>query len=655
MSDFLPFIVVGLVTGGVYCLASLGLVLTYRTSGMFNFAHGGIGMISAYIFYSLRFHMPTVPAVLITVLVIAPLMGVVIDRLLFRRLEGAGTAAYIVASLGLLVALQSAAVLIYGGETRVVDAIFPRDTFQVLSGSSAVQVGYDQLFVVLIGVASGLGLMGFFRFTQLGLRTRAVVSDRTLTGMTGINASAVTTFSWMLGASFAALAGVLFVPFLGLDALRLTLLVVASFGAAALGRLVSFPVAAAGAFGLAVVQQVIIKQVSEIDSSSMRAYLSGLPSAVPFAGLLVPLLFARKGSLTELTATRPMKVRRTGAGSTAQRFPRVTLAVFVAVAVVIPHFVEGFRIALLTGVLAMILLFISLSLLVGTSRQVSLAHSVFVVFGATTLGKLLDAGVPYLLALPLAALIFVPVGALIAIPAIRLSGLYLALATFAFALLAQDLLYTTPVAFGQDQIVPIPRPGFLTGDMAFYYFSFAIVLVGVVAVELLRISRLGRILTALADSPNAVQSLGISPLVARVITFCLSAFLAALAGGLLGTLALSMSQDTYNGYTGLVWLTVLVAVGSRTLGGSIWAGVLFVGFPGFVESEYTSPEYLALYLGIGAVFLAQAPNGMVGLFRPDALRGLVERIRPRTPAPTTEAPPVPAATFDPVSSREAVR
>jgi branched-subunit amino acid ABC-type transport system permease component len=626
MSRFLPFVVVGLVTGGVYCLASLGLVLTYRTSGVFNFAHGGIGMISAYIFYSLRFHMPTALAVVLTVAVIAPLMGAVIDRVLFRRLEGRGTAAYIVASLGLLVGLQSVAILIYGGNTRVVDAIFPRTTYRVFDTA----VGLDQTFVVLIAIASGLFLMGFFRFTRIGLQTRAVVSDRTLTSMTGVNASFVTTFSWMLGASFAALAGVLFVPFLGLDALRLTLLVVASFGAAALGKLVSFPVAAAGAFGLAVVQQIIIKQVGQISSSELRAALSGLPSAVPFAGLLVPFLFAKKGSLKELTTTRPTKVHKLRQG-TNTRFPLLPLGLFIAAGLVVPHLVAGYRIALLSGVAGMVLLFISLSLLVGMSRQVSLAHSIFVVFGATTLAHLLNAGVPYFLALPLAGLLFVPVGALIAIPAIRLSGLYLALATFAFALLSQDLLYTTGFAFGQRQLVKIPRPELLQGDLAFYHFALAIAVVGVVAVELLRVSRLGRILTATADSPHAVQSLGISPLVANVITFCLSGFLAAIAGGLLGTLVQVVSQDTYNAYTGLVWVTVLVAIGSRTLGGTLWAAILFVAVPGFVESTYTSPEYLALYLGIGAIFMAQVPNGIVGLLRPDVVKGALGRLQPSRP------------------------
>jgi len=100
------------------------------------------------------------------------MMGAIIDRVLFRRLEGRGTAAYIVASLGLLVALQSVAILIYGGNTRVVDAIFPITSYRVFD----VAVGIDQTFVVLIAIASSLLLMGFFRFTRLGLQTRAVVS-----------------------------------------------------------------------------------------------------------------------------------------------------------------------------------------------------------------------------------------------------------------------------------------------------------------------------------------------------------------------------------------------------------------------------------------------------------------------------------------------
>src|ERR1044071_7183580 len=116
MRSFLPFIIIGLTTGGVYALASLGLVLTYRTSGVFNFGHGAIGMAATYAFYSLRQHIPTAPAVILAIFVVAPLLGVAIDRLLLRRLSGAAPASYVVASLGLLVALQGAASAIYGAE-----------------------------------------------------------------------------------------------------------------------------------------------------------------------------------------------------------------------------------------------------------------------------------------------------------------------------------------------------------------------------------------------------------------------------------------------------------------------------------------------------------------------------------------------------------
>src|SRR5207237_3655134 len=153
--------------------------------------------------------------------------------------------------------------------------------------------------------------------------------------------------------------------------------------------------------------------------------------------------------------------------------------------------------------LAFVLVFASLGLLVGLSRQVSLCHAVFVVFGATTLSHFQDAGIPYLLALLLAGLILVPVGAVVAIPAIRLSGLFLALATFGFGVLAQNLLYPSKAGFGGKAILTINRPDLfgvsLRGDTAYYGFVLVVVLAGVVAVEVVRVTRLGRTLRALAD------------------------------------------------------------------------------------------------------------------------------------------------------------
>jgi branched-subunit amino acid ABC-type transport system permease component len=617
VQEYLPFIIVGLATGAVYALASLGLVLTYRTSGVFNFAHGAIGMFAAYAFYSFRQHMPTALAAVLAIFLVAPLLGIALDRLLFRRLQGAGPATYVVASLGLLVALQGVVVAIYGPGTRRIHAILPTGTYELFD----LRVGIDQTLIVVVAVGVSLGLIAFFRATRLGLQTRAVVSDRSLTGLTGVNARTVTTLSWMLGSAFAATAGILFAPFIGLDSLLLTLLVVDAFGAAAVGRLRSFPVTALAAFGIGVAQSLATKVVAGHPS------LAGFPSAIPFLTLLGVLLLSRKGSFREVTVVERVARLRGAVGGRRSQFPARSLLFAFGTAAVLPALVSGPRLVTLTATSAFVLVFISLSLLVGLSRQVSLAHAIFVVFGATNLSHLLSAGVPYPVALPLAALLLVPVGAAMAIPAIRLSGLFLALATFGFGILAQNLLYPTSLMFGVDSVAAIPRPDFLKGDMAFFYFTLAVVAVGVLAVETVRVTRLGRILTALADSPVALQSpLGVSPLASRVLAFCLSAFLAGLAGGLLGSLVQLVNFQTYSAFHSLVWLTVLVLAGSRTFPGSVVAAVLLVTVPAVVDSTLVR-TWQPIVFGVGAILLAQAPNGIVGLLRGPDFRAFARASR----------------------------
>ena len=600
MRAYLPYVVIGLNTGAVYALASLGLVLTYKTSGVFNFAHGAVGMFATYAFYSLRQHVPTTAAVLVAVLVVAPLMGLVV-HVLFRRLAGAGAAAAIVASVGLLVGLQGLAVLIYGGQTRQVAAIFPTWTYRLFG----VNIGIDQTLVVAIALAAALSLVGFFRFTPLGLKTKAVVDNRSLSGLVGTNAAAVTRASWMLGAAFAGASGILFAPFVNLDSVLLTLLVVAAFGAAAVGRLQSLPLTVAAAFGLGVAQSLTTKVAGDVGIK----WLVGLPSSLPFLLLFFALVLSRRGRLREAPTTKSMP-RGAAARATRFRFPVAAMVSTVAVAAVLAPFLSGSRVLTLTTAVAMALVFASLRLLVGLSRLLSLGQAVFVVLGATTLSHLQAAGVPYLPALLLAGLMTAPLGAALAFPALRLSSLYLGLATFGFGILAESLLFPTGLVFGSDALVTLHRPGFLSGDLAFFYFTVAVVAAGLVVVEGVRVTRMGRILTALSDSPTAVDSLGISPLAARVITFSLSAFLAAIAGGLLGSQVLSLTPSSFNFFHSLLWVTVLVVAGAQTFAGTALAAVFLVVVPTVFRGL---TEWQPVFFGMTAVLLAQTDNGLVGL------------------------------------------
>ncbi|MGH9169034.1 MAG: branched-chain amino acid ABC transporter permease, partial [Acidimicrobiia bacterium] len=217
---------------------------------------------------------------------------------------------------------------------------------------------------------------------------------------------------------------------------------------------------------------------------------------------------------------------------------------------------------------------------------------------------------------------------LLAIPALRLSGLFLALATFGFGILAQNLLFGTSIVFGSDALARISRPELfgisLAGDKTFYYFVLAVVLFGVIAVETVRVTRLGRVLRALADSPTATESLGINPTAARVIVFCVGGFMAAIAGGLLGTLTQVVNPESFSFFFSLVWVTVLVTAGPATLGGAVLAAVLLVTVP----AVFTSREVIELqpvFFGAAAILLAQAPNGLVGFFRLPDFTALARR------------------------------
>ena len=613
MRNWLPFLVAGLTTGSIYALASMGLVVTYTTSGIFNFAHGAVAMITTYIFYELRVDasVPTWLAVLLTVGLAAPICGAVISRVLLGLGPAAQGTTYVVVSLGLLVALQGLGDVLID-TTRQVAPLFPRSTFRL----PGVNVGYDQVWIVAVATAAALVLVAFFRRSRLGLQTQAVVDDGDLAELMGTDARRVTTVSWMLGASFAALSGVLIVPSIGLDTTQLTLLVVYSFGAAAVGRLRSLPRTYVGGVAIGIGAALTTKFVAA------NPTLAGLPTTVPFVVLVAVLLFSPRGAFAEIAA--PERRARVATRRRPNRSLR-SLAMFLAGAAAVPAALSGGRLLTATATVAYVLVFASLGLLVGLAGETSMCHAVFVALGATNLAHFLSAGVPWGVALLLAGLAVVPVGALLAIPALRLSGLFLALATFGFGVLVQKLFFAG-IFFGRDGGAALPRPDGFAGDGAFYWLVLGVVAIGVAVIEVVRGTRIGRLLRGLTDSPTAMESIGISPTVPRVLVFCLAAFLAGLAGGLLGALTTFVTTLSFGTFDSLIWLTVLMVAGPRSLGGAVLAAVLFQALPTVVDSA-TVAEWRPVAFGISAMVLAGAGNGLVGaLHLPDFAR-LAERSR----------------------------
>jgi branched-subunit amino acid ABC-type transport system permease component len=603
--DFLPFVVVGLASGAVYGLGGVGLVLTYRTSGVFNFAHGAIASAAAYAFFELheRHSVPWPLAVVLVVGLFGPLMGVVLE-LVGRRLAEVGAALRVVATVGLLLAIQGLATIVYGPETRGLPQFLPTSTFRILD----VNVGWDQVILVVFGIAVTIGLSALLRRTRMGLAMRAVVDDPALLEITGLEAPRARRGAWMIGSALAAASGILLAPLIGLDPLLLTLLVVQAFGAAALGRFRNLGVTFAGGLGIGVLAAVSQRYVTDYPS------LLGFPSSLPFIVLFVVLLASRPGSLFDIAEVR--RRAPTPLSPLPAAWRNGLLVVAAAVVASIPALV-GVRLQVYISGAAYVVVFLSLGLLVKTSGQVSLCHAAFVATGAATFSHLrVDAGLPWFLALLGAGLLAVPVGAFVAIPAIRLSGVYLALATFGFGVLLERMVYRSYLLFGSEgtRLAPRPQLGFLDGnsDKVYFFVVVAFAVAAAVAVRRLQKARLGRLLEAVADSPKALTSLGASVTTALVLVFCLSAFLAGIAGALLASGSRTAGPSGLGAFQSLLWLGVIAIAGTRVLGSSLLAAVLLAVVPIYLPAGWADYQPVAFGLAALAVALVAGRVDWVG-------------------------------------------
>ncbi|MFN2539956.1 MAG: hypothetical protein ABR549_17630 [Mycobacteriales bacterium] len=584
----LPFIITGLAAGSIYGLAAVGLVLTYKTSGVFNFGHGALAAGAAYVYYALTVQagLPTWLGVLIAVGGYGLVAGFVME-LLSRRLALAPTAYKVVSTLGILLAVQAAAVLIFGPEAKPLKSFLPTDTFRL----GGVNVGVDQLITAVIALLATVALFGLFRVSRLGTAMRAVVDDADLLDMTGVDPVRVRRASWVIGSCFAALSGVLIAPLVQLDATVLTLLIVQAFGAAAIGSFSSLPLSYVGGLVVGVLAALTSKLVATTPE------LSALPQSVPFLTLFVVLLVLPRGRLKELgqqirlPALPPTRFTAAGGVGTAAFFGLLLLA---------PQLI-GTKLSAYTAALGYVVLLLSLALLVRTSGQVSLCQFGFAAVGASSLGHF-QQHLPWALALLAAGLVAVPVGALIALPAIRLSGLYLALATLGFGILLNGVLYTTDLMFGTGAGLTVSRPhafGF-DGDKAYYYVALVVVALSVLLVTAIERARLGRLLRSLADSPVALATHGTTINITRVIVFCISAFLAAIGGALIGAQIGVVNADSFAAFQSLTLVAVLVISGRRPVSSSFVAAAALVIVPVHVSNPDVS-SYLSLLFGLTAL------------------------------------------------------
>ncbi|NUS02517.1 MAG: branched-chain amino acid ABC transporter permease, partial [Nonomuraea sp.] len=342
----LGYVLSGLVTGAVFAIMGSGLTLSYAATGVFNFAHGAAGFLSALLFYELNAAagLPAWLSALVSAGLFAPALGYLLHRAMFRGLAQAGETAQIVATIGLTIALPAAGLLVVdlaglpgADATSLPRGVGPHPArpFDVLG----VHLDSDQLITFGVSAVAAAGLWAFMRHTPYGLRMRACVDRRRLATLRGIDVSATSALAWMLGSGLAGLAGVLAVPVLGLDATAYTVLLFASATAAVFGRLRSIPWTFAAGLALGVIQNLVAGYTDFLQE------VTGLRTAVPvillFAGLVL-LNRSRDRVAGSSTEDAPPPDRLAGVPAWRRRLPWAAgLAALAVFALLGPEYYVG--------------------------------------------------------------------------------------------------------------------------------------------------------------------------------------------------------------------------------------------------------------------------------------------------------------------------
>ncbi len=629
MTDLLTYILRGLPIGCVFGLLAVGIVLTYKTSGVLNLAFGAQAFVSGCIFYALRSEKylgwGTFPSFVVAVLIVAPLLGLLLDIGLYRHLRTAPAVAKLVTSLGLLVAIPQVAKLFIGTASLSNPPGLASDTTVQLFG---IDLSTNQIATMVITAVCVGGLLAMFRFSSIGLHMRAVVESPRLTELTGVNAARVGAISWMLSSAFAGLAGVLLAPlFSQLSEFDYFNLLVAALAAAAFGRLSSIGLAAVGGIALGVLQKLLAGYLP-----SGNVVSTGLQGSLPFLVLFLLLLFwpglrKPREMADPLAAVDPPPPPP----ASTLRDRRLTIATYVLGTFVVGcgtiltfTTLDDFYLAIITKGVILSIVFLSITLITGIGGQLSLCQATFCGVGCFATAQLAaHTGMPVLVAAVLGAAIAAVLGALVALPALRLGGVYLALATLAFALMFETVIMPLDAVSGGSVPIKVPRPRFLginfRDDRRFFLLCVASLILMSAIVLLVRSGTTGRILHALRTSETAAASIGINPARAKITVFALSAAIAGFGGGMLAIferrVGRSFFQADLNYFYGLVWLVLVVTLGSRSISGAVNAGLSFLLFPRLLEalglSQSTAQGVAFVLFGLGAVTYAKFPEGII--------------------------------------------
>jgi branched-chain amino acid transport system permease protein len=616
MHEFLQAVITGLATASILAVAASGLVLTYTTTGIFNFAHGALGMLGAFAYWQLRFDWAwPAPVALLAVLgVLAPLLGASIERGVMRQLDDAPEASRVVVTVGLLAAALGLGVWVWNpDDPRPIQRFWGIESVEILG----VRVSWHEVASFVIAIVLALGLRLLLYRTRPGLAMRASVDDRGLTSLNGANPHRSAMLAWAIGCSTAALAGILIAPTTtGLSQVNLTLIIVNAYAAAMFGRLRNLPMTFLGAAILGLLDSFALTYLPT-DSVLLAQFRFAIPAALLFVVLLVLPQSRLRGRATQIRTAREVIPRPPWLGSL------VTAAAFVVAGVVTAQIVSEPDAISVQRIVAVAIIGLSLVPLVGFAGQMSLCQMSFAGIGALVMAHHGHGGSAT--GLVLATIVTAVVGALVALPTLRMAGIYLALMTAAFAMLLDQWVFGLqnfelgPIHIklfetGSVDVAALDVPGVNTQAAMIVFLSVVFALVYLLVVAIRR-STFGQQLLALKDSPAACATLGINPAVVKLSVFTLSAAMAGFGGALYGGTLGSISAQNFNFALSLPLLLLGVVGGIGNAAGALAAGVLIGGLPLLIDAAPWFENVNRVLPGTMGIALGRNPNGIVHSLR----------------------------------------
>ena len=661
MTSHLVFLLLGLANGAVFASLALGLVVTYRSSGVVNFATGAIALFTAYMYAFLRqgkllLLIPGLPQTvgigaklgfapaLVAALLLAAVLGLILYGAIFRPMRTAPPVARAVASIGVMVVLTGVMSQRLGTSPVNVTSIFPTKTYSI----GSVHVSGDRIWFAATVLLVTAGLAAAFRFTRFGLHTRAAAETEKGAYVSGISPDRIAAINWMISAAVAGLAGVLIAPIVPLVPSAYTLFIIPALAAAILGRFQNLVPAVVAGLAIGMIQSLTTQL--QVQHSWLPS--SGLPEMVPLV-LIIAVLAIRARPLPSRGALIQQSLGR------APRPGKVTLPALVpaAVAVVALLALHGaWRAALVTS-LIMAIVSLSLVVVTGYAGQVSLAQLTLAGAAGFLLGPLTTSwGVPFPIAPLLAALGAMVIGVIVGLPALRIRGLPVAVVTLALAVALEAVWFrnsdlvsssgknvTGPSLFGFNLRV---GSGNAYPRMEFCLLVLVVLVAVAIGVAKLRTSRLGSAMLAVRANERSAAAAGIDVVRTKLAAFAIGAFIAGVGGSLLAYKQGNVTFDSFDAVLGLSVFATAYLAGITSVSGGILAGIL--GFEGLVF--LASDRWLGLgdwyqaVTGIGLILTVVVnPEGIVGPIHVKIDEWRMARARGSGRGPASVSSSVPAA------------